>query len=184
MPLLPGKQISTFQHHVIHGYSKWLSGFEQLVIHNTLEIGVYLFFYFFLCGYVNDQVYVPPLPAISRNWRHESEPPLKPSPLTCYRQYGTNSIIMLMFVQGDSLARGPKLLSIKSYVIEIMTWKFIYTYWQRWKTAWTTTPTPPAIYWTRPVTCICLSSALDNSLGPLARESPCRITKGAHIEHL
>ena len=32
---------------------------------------------------------------------------------------------------------------------------------------------PPAIYWPRPVTCICLCSALDNSLGPLARESPC-----------
>jgi hypothetical protein len=32
---------------------------------------------------------------------------------------------------------------------------------------------PPAIYWTRPVTCICLCSALENSLGPLARESPC-----------
>ena len=56
---------------------------------------------------------------------------------------------------GDSLARGPKLLSIKNYVIEIMTWKFIYTYQQRWKTAWT----PSAIYWTHPVTCICLCSA-------------------------
>ena len=32
---------------------------------------------------------------------------------------------------------------------------------------------PPAIYWTRPVTCICLCSALDNSLGPLVTESPC-----------
>ena len=26
-----------------------------------------------------------------------------------------------MFIQGDSLAKGPKLLSIKNYVIEIMT---------------------------------------------------------------
>ena len=33
-------------------------------------------------------------PQVSRNWRYESEPPLKPSPLTC----GTNSIIVLMFV--------------------------------------------------------------------------------------
>ena len=32
---------------------------------------------------------------------------------------------------------------------------------------------PPAIYWTHPVTCICLCSALDKSLGPLAIESPC-----------
>ena len=57
---------------------------------------------------------------------------------------------------GDSLARGPKLLSIKSCVIEIITWKFVHTHRQRWKTAWTL---PPAIYWSRPVTCICLCSA-------------------------
>jgi len=37
-------------------------------------------------------------------------------------------------IQGESLARGPKLLYIKNYVIEIMTWKFIYTYWERCKT--------------------------------------------------
>ena len=37
-------------------------------------------------------------------------------------------------------------------------------------------PPPSAIYWTHPVTCICLFSALDNSLGPLATESPCIIT--------
>ena len=37
-------------------------------------------------------------------------------------------------LQGDSVARGPKLLSIKNYVIELMTWKFIYTYRQRCKT--------------------------------------------------
>ena len=37
-------------------------------------------------------------------------------------------------VQGDSVARGPKLLSIKSYVIEIITWNFIYTYRERCKT--------------------------------------------------
>ena len=35
----------------------------------------------------------------------------------------------------------------------------------------------PAIYWTRPVTCICLCSVLDNSLGPLARESPCKLPR-------
>ena len=31
-------------------------------------------------------------PQVSRNWRYESEPPLKPSPLTCYKQFGTTSI--------------------------------------------------------------------------------------------
>ena len=40
-------------------------------------------------------------PQVSRNWRYESEPPLKPSPLTCYKQYGTNSIIALMFVESQ-----------------------------------------------------------------------------------
>ena len=38
---------------------------------------------------------------VSRNWRYESEPPLKPSPLTCYKQFGMNSIIMLMFVESQ-----------------------------------------------------------------------------------
>jgi len=34
-------------------------------------------------------------------WRYESEPPLKPSPLTCYKQFGTNSIIVLMFAESQ-----------------------------------------------------------------------------------
>ena len=34
---------------------------------------------------------------VSRNWRYESEPPLKPSPLTCE----TKSIIVLMFVESQ-----------------------------------------------------------------------------------
>ena len=34
---------------------------------------------------------------IPRNCRYESDPPLKPSPLTC----GTNSIIVLMFVESQ-----------------------------------------------------------------------------------
>ena len=37
-------------------------------------------------------------------------------------------------IQGDSVARNPKLLSIKNYAIEIMTWQFIYTYRERFKT--------------------------------------------------
>ena len=37
-------------------------------------------------------------------------------------------------IQGESLARGPRLLSMKNYVIEIMTWKFIYTCQERCKT--------------------------------------------------
>jgi len=37
-------------------------------------------------------------------------------------------------IQGDSVARGPKLLSIKNYVIEIITWQFIFTYQEQYKT--------------------------------------------------
>ena len=40
-------------------------------------------------------------PQVSRNWRYEPEPPLKPSPLTCYKQFRTNSIIVLMFVESQ-----------------------------------------------------------------------------------
>ena len=40
-------------------------------------------------------------PPVSRNWRYESEPPLKPSLLACYKQVGTNSIIVLMFVESQ-----------------------------------------------------------------------------------
>jgi len=58
---------------------------------NTLEIAVYVFF----------MVYVPPFPQLSRNWRYDSEPPLKSSPLTCNKQFGTNSIIVLMFVESQ-----------------------------------------------------------------------------------
>jgi len=45
-----------------------------------------------------------------------------------------SSVFFLVIIKGDSLARGPKLLSIKNYVIEIMTWKFTYTYQERCKT--------------------------------------------------
>jgi len=49
-------------------------------------------------------------------------------------------LLLLLYIypyiitQGESFARGPKLLSVKNYVIEIMTWKFIYTYRERCKT--------------------------------------------------
>ena len=40
-------------------------------------------------------------PQVSRNWRYESEPPLKPSLLTCYKVFETNSIIVLTFVESQ-----------------------------------------------------------------------------------
>jgi hypothetical protein len=61
----------------------------------------------------------------------------------CSRYYGVyvllnrvclEAVISMCILRGDSVARGPKLLCIKNYVIEIMTWKFIYTYRERWKT--------------------------------------------------
>jgi len=42
-------------------------------------------------------------PQVSQNWRYESEPPLKPSPLTCYKQFGTNWIIVLVFVESQRM---------------------------------------------------------------------------------
>ena len=50
-------------------------------------------FFFFLWSYVKDQVYVPPLPA--------SIPELKV--VIRYKQFGTNSIIVLMFVESQSV---------------------------------------------------------------------------------
>jgi len=38
---------------------------------------------------------------VFRNYKYKSEPPLKPSPLTCYKQLGMNSIIVLMFVESQ-----------------------------------------------------------------------------------
>ena len=46
----------------------------------------------------------------------------------------TQYLCVCTHIQGESLARGPKLLSTKNYVIEIMTWKFIYIYRERCKT--------------------------------------------------
>ena len=53
---------------IIHGYSKWLSGFYQLVTHNTLEIRVNVFFFLFnrttlqvFVTYLIGALYVHPL---------------------------------------------------------------------------------------------------------------------------
>ena len=40
-------------------------------------------------------------PQVSRNWRYESERLLKPLPLTCYKKFGTNSFVVLMFVESQ-----------------------------------------------------------------------------------
>ena len=79
-------------------------------------------------------------------------------------------------IQGDSVARGPKLLPIKNYVIEITTWTFIYTYRERCKTGpahnrcWNWSPFTSKHTWMR------FSKFLNTfqiCLRSLARESPC-----------
>ena len=50
-----------------------------------------MFMMMMICGYIKDQVYVPPLPA--------SIPELKV--VTCYEQFGTNLIIVLMLVESQ-----------------------------------------------------------------------------------
>ena len=47
---------------------------------------------------------------------------------------GLKTVLKYSVIQGESLARGPKIIVYKNYVIEIMTWKFIYTCRERWKT--------------------------------------------------
>ena len=54
-------------------------------------------------------------------------------------------------IQSESLARGPKLLSIKNYVIKIMTWEFIYTYreWPAHNWCWNWSPFTSKHIWMR-----------------------------------
>jgi len=89
----------------------------------------------------------------------------------------TNYPAIRHVVQGDSVTRGSKLLSIKNYVIEIMTWKFIYTYRERYKTGpaqnrcWNWSPFTSKHTWMRFSKFFEYFSQI--CLGPVARESPC-----------
>ena len=85
----------------------------QFEIPGSFRMRSYGWWVFSLCSLLNAKYYFIPLCKIA----------VSPWFLRC-------SVI----IQGDSVARGPKLLSIKNYVIEIMTWKFIYTYRERCKT--------------------------------------------------
>jgi len=77
------------------GLLKMING----VIHSTLQMQPRVISF---CGVTSRIRFMFLLfPQVSRNWRYESEPPLKPSPLTCYKQFGTNSIIVLMFVESQ-----------------------------------------------------------------------------------
>ena len=67
------------------------------VIHNTLQMQPHVISF---CGVTSRIRFMFLLfPQLSRNWRYESELPLKSSPLTCR----TNSIIVLMFVESQMM---------------------------------------------------------------------------------
>ena len=68
-------------------------------------------------------------PQVSRNWSYESEPPLKPSHLTYYKQFGTNSIIVLMFVESQRVTyRAPVSYVTKTWSVVLLNKKYIYSY--------------------------------------------------------
>ena len=72
-----------------------------LVKHNTLVLQMHPHVISFYAVTSRIRFMFLLFPQVSRNWRYESEPPLKPSPLTCYKQFGTNSIIVFMFVESQ-----------------------------------------------------------------------------------
>jgi hypothetical protein len=56
---------------------------------------------FFLWRYIKNQVYVPPLPANIPELKVRIRTANETITLTCYKQFGTNSIVMLMFVESQ-----------------------------------------------------------------------------------
>jgi len=69
------------------------------VINNTLQMKHHAFSFYGVTSRIRFMFLL--FPQASQNWRYESKPPLKPSPPTCYKQFATNSIIMLMFVESQ-----------------------------------------------------------------------------------
>ena len=56
---------------------------------------------FFLWGYVKDQVYVPPLPARIPELKVRIRTAIETITADMLKQFGTNSIIVLMFVESQ-----------------------------------------------------------------------------------
>jgi hypothetical protein len=115
----------------VQGHSKWWSGCGHLVLQMQLHV---ISFY----GVTSRTRFMFLLfPQVSRNWRYESEPPLKPSPPTCYKQFGTNSIIVLMFAESQ---RAPVRYVTKIWSLVLLNNKIhiplsqVYCVWQVVKT--------------------------------------------------
>jgi hypothetical protein len=56
---------------------------------------------FCLWGYLKDWVYVPPLPASIPELKLRIRSAIETPPLTCYKQFGTNSIVVLMYAESQ-----------------------------------------------------------------------------------
>ena len=78
---------------VCAGLFKIIFGF----IHSTLQMQPHVISFYGVTSRIRFMFLL--FPQVSRNWRYESEPSLKPLPLTCYKQFGMNSIIVFMFVE-------------------------------------------------------------------------------------
>jgi len=94
------------------------------VIHNTLQIQPHLISFYGITSRIRLMFLL--FREVSRNWRYESEPPLKPLPLTC----GTNSIIVLMFVESQTVTyRAPLRYVTKTWSVVLLNKKkYIYSY--------------------------------------------------------
>ena len=84
----------------IQGYSKRLS-VVLTTCHFFLQMQPHVIYFYWVTSTIRFIFLL--FPQVFRNWWYESEPPLKPSPLTCYKQFGTNSIIVLMFIEPQSV---------------------------------------------------------------------------------
>jgi len=81
----------------------------------------------------------------SRNWRYESEPPFKPSPLSYYKQFGMNSIILLMFIESQTVTyREPVRYVTNTWSVVLLN-KKIHIFTSQVDCVWQVVKTPTII---------------------------------------
>ena len=116
----------TWAYVYVHGYSKWLSG-VLTTCHLVLQMQPHVISFYGVTSMIRFMFRL--FPQVSQNWRYESEPPLKPSPLTCYKQFGTNSIIVLMFVESQRVYIWSTCkVCNKTWSVVLLNKKYIYSY--------------------------------------------------------